>query len=644
MNVEIMDVPPRGERHAAKPFLGIDGEGFNDTDTRTGTIGKRIVTYSHQRYVVMTAASDDGYESVLSEWAGEIGTKDALKWILSLPDRYLIVGYSLGYDYTKLLKDVPRDLLRRLFHPEWPDTQRQPPMLYWQGFGLRWLNGKLEIKRGPKRRIVWDVFRFFQMKFVDALAQWLPEEKDALAFIAEMKGERQNLADLPAEQVERYGLDECRYLARMMDRVRQACKDADIPLGSYYGAGSIASGLIKRHGTKAYQPQDELSAELSEAIAAAFYGGRFESAVHGPVRRPIYETDVSSAYPSSYLTLPCLACGYWVRKPNDTRATLAYCKWNVPPGRWGPFPMRCPDLRYPLAGEGWLWRSEIDAAERIWPGSVEQTDGWCYYTACDHDPHGWVHERFAQRLAWSKEQRGIVLKLGLNAIYGKYAQRVGDRNGAYTCLAWAGMITAYTRSRLLDALGNAPKDSIIAFATDGILSLVDLGIGTPDKRLGGWESKEGMPAGAFFVANGLVIPYDGTKAKTRGYNAASITAALPDIERAWADSGIQARVGIPSRQFVNVKLALQCEDESLYGEWIDELVDQGFDPSPGRSGFYVGDDGVTYSLPGADLDTSAHCAERCNVLKPLGENARDRRLVRRALDSDVAFTLTLGVR
>lgn len=584
-----------------RPFLAIDGEGVNDALVQNATMGKHTVTFQHQRYVLMVASNANGKAHSLSNWDNELGTEQILRWIIGLPKSSILVGYALGYDYTKMLEDVPKHLLVSLYHPDWPEDKPAPPIIWWRGWGLRWLNDKLDVVRGKDRRTIWDVSKFFQMKFAEALASWVPEAKDELAFVESMKAQRSNLADIDREQVQRYALTECKYLAVMMGRVREACREAAIPLASYYGAGSIAGGLIKTHGSAKYRinkAQPSLPGPLVDAIESAFVGGRFESSVHGPVRRTVYETDVSSAYPSAYRGLPCLACGRWVHDDaNGQGLSLFRVHWNVPDGRWGPFPMRTPKLAYPLRGEAWIWADEFWQATTTFPYSNFQIlDAWSYLPACDHVPHDWVEQRFAQRLAWSKEQRGIVLKLGLNAVYGKYAQRVGGRDGAYTCLTWAGLITSYTRTQLLKALTTPHADSIIAFATDGILSLEDLGIGSTSKTLGGWECKEPMQQGAFFIANGLVIPFDGSRVRSRGYESTVIRNEMPQLEREWKKNGINAKVTFAKRQFVAAKEALKLEDTTLYGEWIDVLTTQTLDPGPQRIEPYLLD-GITFSRP-----------------------------------------------
>ncbi len=126
-----------------------------------------------------------------------------------------------------------------------------------------------------------------------------------------------------------------------------------------------------------------------------------------------------------------------------------------------------------------------------------------YETSCDCDPFAWVREVYRQRLEWDSEGdgRGMVLKGGLNAGYGKLAQRIGG-NPLFQSWCWAGAITAHTRSIMLGQIGPAAWD-VLAIATDGYLAEDDGSrIGREGKPLGAWEEKL-IPEGVVLVKPGL---------------------------------------------------------------------------------------------------------------------------------------------
>jgi hypothetical protein len=92
--------------------------------------------------------------------------------------------------------------------------------------------------------------------------------------------------------------------------------------------------------------------------------------------------------------------------------------------------------------------------------------------------------------------RGQVIKLAINSVYGKFAQRVGQlgQPPANGCLWYAAAITAGTRRKLMEAALNDPK-AVIAFATDAVFSTRALPLDVPPtKILGEWEFEEGAAA------------------------------------------------------------------------------------------------------------------------------------------------------
>jgi hypothetical protein len=105
-------------------------------------------------------------------------------------------------------------------------------------------------------------------------------------------------------------------------------------------------------------------------------------------------------------------------------------------------------------------------------------------------PLQFIQDLFDWRASLPKEDmRGQVIKLGINSVYGKFAQRVG-RPGeppAYASLWYAAAITAGTRRKLMEAALTDPS-AIIAFATDAVFCTRPLPIAVPDRKiLGEWE-------------------------------------------------------------------------------------------------------------------------------------------------------------
>jgi hypothetical protein len=425
--------------------------------------------------------------------------------------------------------------------------------------------------------------------------------------MALMKDKRDVFYKLKPQEIEEYCKEECHFLARLTRRLLTAHDEAGLTLKSYYGAGSTASVFLERIGAK--EQRGEIPESMRQPVASAFFGGRFENSVIGPVYGRVFNYDISSAYPYAATFLPCLLCGTW---RHDSRvdsqiigdSTLALIRWTIPEiirVPWGTLPVRSKDgtIAFPLAGKGgWVWKDEFLSAQRFNP-ALEAVEAWTYHTTCDHRPFKDVPQYYRERCRLGKEGPGIVLKLGTNSIYGKLAQSQGV-NPPYQSWVWAGNITSATRAQLLDSLVCASDPAnVLMFATDGVWSREPLDLpkpratGTDDtgKPLGGWEKKE-FENGVFCVRPGIYFPINPTKdqlkeVRARGLGKKVLYEQWPKIIAAWeaGRSGIEV-TGLA--RFVGAKSAIShgansgYKRSANYGEWIEHKIEVSFNPLPKR--------------------------------------------------------------
>jgi len=139
---------------------------------------------------------------------------------------------------------------------------------------------------------------------------------------------------------------------------------------------------------------------------------------------------------------------------------------------------------------------------------IKVTEAMFFVPATDEKPFAFVQELFDLRASIIAEDkydvRAVILKLALNSIYGKLAQSVGRKGRPPTFASpWmAAAITAGIRRKLIEAALTAP-DSIVCFATDGIVSTTPLDVFVaPSKTLGQWEYEEAK-CGGVFVQSGV---------------------------------------------------------------------------------------------------------------------------------------------
>lgn len=589
--------PPRTDR-----IIGIDGEGK----------GRRPHLYTY------LAASDEHGVSwdTRAEPGRQIPSEQALAFLMTLPDKALIVSFAFFYDLTKILQDLPDEAIWYLLHEDRRAAIVDGRIVYrsvqWNGFRLNMMNRRFTVQQGKKSITVWDVFAFFQGKFATAIKDWDVATAEIRADIERMKDQRSTFDELEDAQIEEYCRSECQCLAQLMRKLLNAHRDVGLKLTTYYGAGSTAKTILKIVKAKDYLAQP--SEDMRDAVAKSFFGGRFENSHHGPIDGPVFNGDISSAYPYQITRLPCLTHGSWERVDNPTpgqleRARLALVHWHTPKGSvdrhqaFGPWPVRASTgtIAFPLTGEGgWVWRDEWFAGLKIATRAIAK-EAWLYHTDCDCQPFKSVPDYYRERVRIGKDTRGIVLKLGPNAIYGSLAQSKGLAP-PFQCWVWAASITSGTRAQLLEAMVTAKNPwDILMLATDGVYSKIPLtfakpvetGTGDLPKPLGGWEVKE-VPSGVFCARPGIYFPLNPTESqlkevRARGIGKKALYEKWQLVVRAWAANarscklvGLQRFMGAKSSVHKSRKGYTRSPD---YGEWVNHTIEVSFDPKPKRSGF-----------------------------------------------------------
>lgn len=555
-------------------YVGIDGEGKGR---------------SPHRYTLLAWSNIDGTERDWVEDENGLTTTQCFELILDMPRRCRAFAYAFNYDLTKILTDVDDMTLYELFRAELRKRPAKTAKLgpyprMWGDYELNLQGTKFTIAHLPskRRRVIWDVFKFFQAKFTSALVDWKVATFDELEKMREMKAKRGTAAFMNPDEIREYCLDECTKMGMLAKKLVEAHEEADLPLKTFYGAGSTGGAILKKEGI--HKLTRAACREMFHAVASAFFGGRFENSVIGAIEGPLWSYDISSAYPYETTFLPCLDCGTWTHTTNRkdidnaTAAVVKYSLGEAPLGiSWAPFPFRMTDgsICYPAeSGGGWVWKDEYVQGESMFE-HVQFEEAWVYHCDCKHQPFKAIPGYYLVRLKIGKEGKGIVIKLGVNSVYGKLAQSLGD-DPPYQSWIWAGMITSGTRAQILYAL-SLHKDpaNMLMVATDGICSREKLddtklgkhtsrgplpkpretgtGILLPDdkgnmvsKPLGGWEEKK-VEKGVFFVRPGIYFPLNPTKeelktVRARGVGRAVMYNAWKDLVKAWDDKETSIKI------------------------------------------------------------------------------------------------------
>ena len=587
-------------------FVAVDGEGFSEGPELVFELGKDkgvdAGEYRGQAHHYALLSASDGSELYAPE--GRLTTPQCLDFLcdIAIKNRHaIIVCFGGSYDTIQMLGyGIERSEVALLLSDnQWlPNGKKRRPYLD-KTFGSydyriecrprksltikRWRKGsnKYDKRNRPTRAVMWDVWGFFQDSFVGVMKKWIPDSPDFL-FIRDMKGARNVFDRSEIDTIKEYNQAELRCLVQIMDKLREAISNLGLKVARWDGSGALAAAIYAKHNIK--ECKNETPQAVFDAARIAYSGGHIESCKVGRHDGTIHHYDISSAYPTYIARLPDLSRGKWshrVGSAGNRDFGLILVRWEFNHGNpFYPLFYRDDDasIVYPRCGRGWFWAPEYRAALEyalkfgFVKFAVEQA--WEFVPYDEHaNPFSFVKEYYDRRQQLVDEQNrtGIlngeekVIKLGLNSLYGKMCQQVGEQYDAetgdvippaYFQLEWAGYVTASTRAALMFAAIEHPH-AIINFATDGIFSLVPLDLYCPhSKELGAWEYA--AHDGITMVKAGFYWLRDGDK--DRNYSRGLDKTALPTPERvidAWRAR--RTHVVVPIRSLVSLGAAAVSE-------------------------------------------------------------------------------------
>ena len=490
----------RDEAKQHKPFVAWDGEGYN----RDGR----------------------HYYSLFGNSLGATVSKPSLTWkdcislLLASPKDAYHVIYAGTYDIVMMFRDTP--VVARLLEGR---------VVRYGNYRMLYRRGKYfqvtDMTRKGSTRTLYDVFTFFRSSFVNACREYGVGTSTMLDQVEEMKGLRNEFTEITSE-VRRYMGQELDLLVQLCDNLRNRLALANIYPARWHGPGAIASTVLRTH--KISQAKGTYSDAFRIAAESAYYGGRFEQFQRGTYLGPVYQYDIRSAYPAGMTLLPDLSQVTWEYHDRSPKAHNDYALYYVHSRRVNDNGIgnlshrnRYGTIYYPNWSQGWYWGVECR--------NVSLKQRLQYY-----DPSGpgltarpfqFVAQAYRERAALKRanQPQQLAIKLMLNSLYGKLAQSKGARYDpdtgewqypTYHETVWAGWITAYTRSKLAEAMHLIPSQNVIACETDSVFSTSPIDLPLSD-NLGDWELT--MSDGIRYIQSGvsMVLQDGGWKFKTRGF-------------------------------------------------------------------------------------------------------------------------------
>ena len=468
----------RNRTQVEKPFIAWDGEGVNLRGA-----GRR------QSYVLFGCSAEPPITSKTG-----LSTLDCLEYIISIGQKYRNhqhIGYAFNYDSNMILAMLSEKSLERV-HKVGDCYLNNEDGYYRVEFRpSKWLRVTrvyTETETRPRRVVsvcIEDIFSYFGCKFVEAYESVCRKPIPDVVLLG--KANRRDFTIEQLDAIRKYWEIEIDMLRELGEEFRNNIHSAGINVKRWYGPGALASHVLRRERIGLHM-QSPPSA-ITEASRYAYAAGRFElfALGHNNPGTRVVGVDINSAYPWAISQLPSLAKGDWVEvaEPPSSPVQFSLHHVRIHPRRSSEFftepgPLFHRDkvgrISFPWKLDGWYWGPEVWNVKD--DPRVEVMEGWQWVPdgSANIKPFEWLTDVYAQRLHWKRigNPSQLALKLMMNSLYGKMAQRVGwnektRRPPTYHQLEWAGWVTSMTRATLYRAMMGLPTSCrLVSAETDAV--------------------------------------------------------------------------------------------------------------------------------------------------------------------------------
>ncbi len=515
-------------------FLALDGESIDNNLCLLGTDQDQLEVRCHS--------------------SGWLSTRDILDFLWSLRFKargYVLVWFSAHYDVNHIVRDLSEEGKNALFNSE--------PVVV-NGYKIHYFPRKFfRVKKLDSQEssiTLYDVWSFFGVSFISACEKFLADDSEWRTHRARIewgKQARVSFTQQDFSMMRQYNKTECILLVKMMDKIFSMLERNNLSLSRWYGPSALAGTILRTNNIHLEYPEEkdwlEESPEMETPLYCAYFGGRIEAFKLGSFKKVFYY-DINSAYPTALSQVWRISEKWNYHKSyQEEFCSVWHIKWSLPKSvHIGLFPFRdhTGSIFFPSSGEGWFWHPEIAFAMKHFRPYIKVIEGYSQRQRKSR-MRELVLELYQKRQALKAagDDSEYVLKIALNSMYGKFAQRLGT--APYRNLCWAGYTTSYTRAKLLEATLKT-SDSVIAFATDGIISTSPIKGLKFSKELGDWSTDIWQQAavlmpGVYFLKSG-----DDIKTGIRGFKNLPWSDVLSDLTRKGCATTTQ-------RIFVSHKLA-----------------------------------------------------------------------------------------
>lgn len=454
---------------------------------RKRQFGKKVIGFDTE--------TQDGYCKLICDSEGRYmlcnSIEDCLAFLTNSQYRNTInLFWNIDYDFFAIIKYLPEEYLEGLYELH---------SIKYGKYQINWIPKKMfAIEVDKKKFLFFDLWQYYRMSLDAAAKKYLNDSKIE---IDKEKFDDPNFWRENLSKIIDYCIKDAELTAKLGSLLQQKLEAIGISFDRPYSCGRISLAYF----ASTTEFPTYIPSEYQEYAFYSYFGGRFELLKRGYIEK-VYYYDINSAYPYQIANLLDINKGEWVKARRlIEEADIGFLKIVVrkhPDSEIQPFCYREKGLVYYPKMKNVLHFATLDevlfALDNYDDIEIDIIDGW-YFLADEYVyPFKHIEEIYKKRKEIKKKDPvfQLVLKIIMNSLYGKFAERkkackIVDKPlatdekyfdgeqiryvrryikiGEAFNPVYASLITARTRLQLLEKALKRPND-IVAMFTDAIMT------------------------------------------------------------------------------------------------------------------------------------------------------------------------------
>ncbi len=419
--------------------------------------------------------------------------------------------YNLQYDAECIMKLLPSEVFE-------PYRKKKQLDFEYKNYSITYIPKKqLKIQKGNHTVSLYDIAQYYDnvplnKAYSDHIKKPLDQDYLETKKMRKSFSVRHYLRH--KKQIRKYCITDC----ILTKELAEHWLDTFFEAYGFYSANWISSGYLAEkvliHDRIQIPFFGDTLYDIQKLAWESFYGGRFELIQRGFIGE-CYLYDINSAYPYAFTFLPDITDGKWIQSkkinPNSALGFFhirAQVDYSV---KIAPFPFRTKNNRiiYPTGEfETFVTLEELKAVTGDPKIKYKIIDSYQFIpnVNCKYPFKEFIIKQYNKRMELKKQNNPLerAIKIILNSMYGKTAQRVNNKMGNLFNPVIASYITGFARAQLYKFVKDHQLEKhVVAFATDSIACRKKI-VGLDSRKLG--EMKLDKEASdAYFLSNGFYL-------------------------------------------------------------------------------------------------------------------------------------------